>query len=102
MCWMSEKQWFDSWQRQEIYLLPKSSKLGLGPTQPAIQWVPETLPGVMRLGHEDDCSLPSSAEVKNEWVCTSTPLIYLYGMHRDNLTLCLHCYKKPLFEEYCK
>jgi hypothetical protein len=50
------------------------SRTALGPTQPPIQWVPEALSlGVKRLGREADHSPPSSAEVKNEWMYTSTP-----------------------------
>jgi hypothetical protein len=46
----------------------------LGPTQPPIQWVPGALfLGVKRPGRETDHSLPSGAEVKNEWSYTSTP-----------------------------
>jgi hypothetical protein len=30
-------------------------------------------PGVKRLGHEDDHSPPSRAEVKNAWIYTFTP-----------------------------
>ena len=37
-------------------------------------------------GHEVNHSTPYSAEVKNEWSCTSTPLIYLYGVDRDSFT----------------
>ena len=33
------------------------------PTDPPIQWVPE----VVLSEHEGDCSLHSSAKVKNEW-----------------------------------
>jgi hypothetical protein len=44
------------------------SRLVLGPTQPPIQWVPETVSfggGVKQQGYEADHSLPSSAGVKN-------------------------------------
>jgi hypothetical protein len=30
-------------------------------------------PGVERLGHEADHSPPASPEVKEMWICTSTP-----------------------------
>jgi hypothetical protein len=42
------------------------------------------------LGHEVDHSPPSSAKVKNEWSHTTTHLICLNGMDRDNFTLLLH------------
>ena len=32
---------------------------------------------------------PSSAEVKNEWNCTSPPLIHLHGVDRVNFTFSL-------------
>jgi hypothetical protein len=57
-----------------IFPLRHRSRPALGPTQPPIQWVPEVLtPGVKRLDHEADHSLPSSAEVKNARSYTSTP-----------------------------
>jgi hypothetical protein len=47
----------------------------LGPTQPPMQWVPGPLsPTIKRPGREDDHSPPTSAEVKNKWIYTSTPL----------------------------
>jgi len=46
----------------------------LRPTQPPVQWVPGALtPGIKQLGHEADCSPPSSAKVKNACSYTSTP-----------------------------
>jgi len=46
----------------------------LGPTQPPMQRVPRALSlGVKRPGREADLSPPSSAEVKNAWIYTSTP-----------------------------
>jgi hypothetical protein len=42
--------------------------------RPLIQWVPGALsPGVKRQGREADHSPPTSAEVKNTWIYTSTP-----------------------------
>jgi hypothetical protein len=42
------------------------------PTQPPIQWVPESLiPGVKWLGREADHSPPFRAQVKNAWRYTS-------------------------------
>jgi hypothetical protein len=49
-----------------IPLLSMSSTPVLGPTQPPVQWVPETLSlGVKRPMREADYSPPSSANVKN-------------------------------------
>jgi hypothetical protein len=71
---------FKSWYGLEIFLLTTTSRLALGPTQPPIQWVLGALSfGVKQLGHEADHSPPSSAEVKNEWIYTSTPS-HLHGM----------------------
>jgi hypothetical protein len=57
---------FDSFQRQDIFLLSTASRPALGPTQPPIQWVTWALsPWVKRPGPEADLSPPSSAEVKN-------------------------------------
>ena len=49
----------------------KPSRPALGHTQLPIQWVVGYLPG-----HEVNHSPPSSVKVKNEWSCTSIPLIY--------------------------
>jgi hypothetical protein len=57
-----------------IFLFTTVSKTDLGPTQPLIQRVPRALsPEVQRPGREADHSLPSRAEVKNDWSYTSTP-----------------------------
>jgi hypothetical protein len=37
-------------------------------------WLRGSSPGLKRLGHVADHSPPSSAEVKNKWIYTSTPL----------------------------
>jgi hypothetical protein len=42
--------------------------------------------GVKRQGHEFNHLLPPSADTKNKWSYTSTPLIYYYGVERDNFT----------------
>jgi len=41
----------------------------------------------MRPGREIDRSHPPSAEVKNEWSCTSSPPVCLRGMDRENINL---------------
>jgi hypothetical protein len=46
----------------------------LGPTQPPIQWVFRApSPGIKQQKREADHSPPTSAEVKNMWIYTSTP-----------------------------
>jgi len=51
------------------------SGLALGPTQPLIQRLQQLfLRELQQLVHEADHSPPSSAEIKNVWSSTSTPL----------------------------
>jgi hypothetical protein len=58
----------------ESRIFSTSSRPVLRPTQPPIQWVPGALSsGVKRSGREVDHSPPTSAEVKNIWIYTSTP-----------------------------
>jgi hypothetical protein len=55
-------------------LLSTLSRPVLGPTQLPIQWLPgDLLPWVKRPGREADHSPPTSADVKNKWLYTSTP-----------------------------
>ena len=53
-----------------------------------------SFPGTKWLRHEVNHSPPSSAKVKNEWSCTSTPPICLHGVDRANFTFTLNfrCY----------
>jgi hypothetical protein len=44
-------------------------------------------PGVKLLRSEADHSSPPAVEVKNEWSHTTTPLISLHGVYRDNFKL---------------
>jgi hypothetical protein len=58
----------------DIFLLSTLSRPVLGSTQPPIQWVPGALsPGIKQPGLEADHSPPTIAEIKNMWICTSTP-----------------------------
>jgi hypothetical protein len=58
--------------RGRIFLLSTLSRLVLGLIQP-IQWATGALPsGIKRPKREADNSLPTSAEVQNTWICTST------------------------------
>jgi hypothetical protein len=58
---------FHSRQEQHILLYSAASRQTLGPNQPPIQWVPETIsPRVKRQRRDAHHSPPSSAEVKND------------------------------------
>jgi hypothetical protein len=59
--------------------LSMSSRLVLEPTQPPLQWILGALSqGVKWPGHEADHLTPTSAVVKNMWICTFTlPYIFL-------------------------
>jgi hypothetical protein len=60
----------------DIFLL----RLALGPTQPSIQWILESLsPGVKQLSYEADCSPPCSAKVKNGGAVL--PLPHTFSWH---------------------
>jgi hypothetical protein len=81
---------FESWQGLGIFLFTTTSRTALGPTQPPIKWVLESLSlGVKRSGREADHSPPSSADVKNAWSYTSVPqyifmvwcLVKAQGLH---------------------
>ena len=56
-------------------------------SQPPSQWVPGSLRGQRRPEREVNHSPPSSAQVKNEWSCTSTLAICLRGLGRQGLTI---------------
>jgi hypothetical protein len=79
-----------------IFLFDAGSRPTLRPTQPPIQWVPMALFLVVkRPGREADTSPPSSAEVKNAWSYTSTPLYvfvtWCLVKHRGNFTFTFLC-----------
>jgi hypothetical protein len=80
--WLRASDRSSSPARGKIFLVSMSSRPVLGPTQPPIQCVPGALPpGIKRPGREVDNSPPSSAEVKNTWIYTSTPPIRLLTGH---------------------
>jgi hypothetical protein len=60
---------FNSWQRQEI-LLFRMSRLAVGITQSAVEWVPRVKQLVLQADH----SLPSGAYAKKWWSSTSISL----------------------------
>jgi hypothetical protein len=47
-------------------------------------------PGVKRPGLEFEHPLQSTAEVRNEWNSTSTPIICLHGVDRESFTFISH------------
>jgi hypothetical protein len=68
------RQGFDSRQGLRNVLFATASRPALGPTQPPIQWVPGAFTlRVKRPGREADHSPPSSVEIKNACMYTSTP-----------------------------
>jgi hypothetical protein len=83
----AEYRGFSSWQRQEILSSPKHPGQIFDPSGPSVQWAPEALShSVKEPGHKANHSAPSSGIVKNEWSCTSSPPICLYGMYRSSFT----------------
>jgi len=65
---------FGSRWRLGTFLFTTASRTAPVSTQPPIQWIPGTLPLVVeRQGRDAEHSRPSSAEVKNSWIHTSTP-----------------------------
>ena len=64
------------------FLLASPSKPALGPTQPLFSVYRGSFPGVKQLGREVKHSFPSSAEVKNEWSCTTMPPMCLHSLTR--------------------
>jgi hypothetical protein len=81
-------------QGMRIFLFATASRPAMGPTQPAIQWIPGDFSlGVKRPGSEADHSPPSSAKIK-ECVelylhspnMTSWRVAHLKTKARDNFT----------------
>jgi hypothetical protein len=68
------------------YVFFKSTRPALGPTQPPIQWVAGSLPGVKWPGRDVYHSPPSTVEVKQY---TYTLPVYLHGVDRNKFTFFL-------------
>jgi len=58
----------------------------LGSTQPPLQQVPEFLSVIEWLGRGVHISPTCTVEVKNECSCTSSSLVCLDGLDRENFT----------------
>jgi hypothetical protein len=57
-----------------VFLFSKTSRPALRPTRPYIERISGAVSlGVKRLGREGDQSLPSGAQVKNEWSYNASP-----------------------------
>jgi hypothetical protein len=65
---------FEFQKAKETFSTPKPYRPALGPTQPPIRWVPGLFPRGKAAWREADHLTPSSADVKNEWSCTSAAL----------------------------
>jgi hypothetical protein len=72
--------------RQGYGVFSKMSRTSLGLIQPAAQWYLGSFQRVKRPGSEGDHSPLPSAEVKNEWSCTSAPPIFCHGVDKHNCT----------------
>jgi hypothetical protein len=71
---MTEKPWFDSWQKQETYLFSIASRPALVPSELSVQWVQGAVSMGKKLkGCEADISPPSSIEAKNDGGISSLP-----------------------------
>jgi hypothetical protein len=96
LCWHHQPEWlsrYSDWLRDgqpsgqssspgrgNIFLISTESRPALGPIQPHVQWVTESIsPGVKRPGREADQSPPSSAEIKNAEA--TTPLLLMFSRH---------------------
>ena len=55
----------------------ETSRSALGSTQPTVRWVSGLFSAVKRPGRNVDHTPLSSAEIKNEWSCTSIPAMCL-------------------------
>lgn len=71
--WTVEEPGFDYQQAQRLVLFFTVSRPDVGPTLPRIKWSP----GVKRPGQETDHSPSFSVKVKNKWIHTSTPHIFM-------------------------
>jgi hypothetical protein len=77
-------QQIDSWLGQDIFCSPICLDQLWGPPSLIFNRYCELfLSAIQLLGHEADCSHPSTAKVKNLWSYTSIPLTCLHDVHKD-------------------
>jgi hypothetical protein len=79
---------FEFRQMKNIFLFFQTSRLGLGHRRLLVGWVPGFFLRVKQLELEVDHAPPYSAEVKNDWIYTSTPTVCLRGVDRDKCVSC--------------
>jgi hypothetical protein len=68
-----EEPGFDSRQGWKIHIFSKTFRPGLEPTQRPMQGVPGVISPPVSRPRREAHHTPCSADVKNEWRCTSTP-----------------------------
>ena len=83
------QHWCRMWL--EYLLFSKSSRTYVGCTQLSIQWIQGlSAQRVKRPGCDADNSSPFISEVKIKRSNTSTPLVYLHGVERENVIFYLY------------
>lgn len=89
---MTKELWFDSQHGQQVFLFSKASRSAQWPTQPCTEW----MLGAFTQRWND---VSSSAEVKNECNCTSTPPCAFMACQGTVLSLLL-CYRTVYFRDF--
>jgi hypothetical protein len=89
LCLSSPCNLIEQHSMKGIFLFTTASRTALGPTQPPIQWVPESLSlGVKRPGGEACHSPPSNSEVNVRGAISPFPkfafMVWCLVKHRDN------------------
>ena len=73
------RPWFDSLHGRDISPFPNVQSFSDSNVTTCLKRTEGSLPGVKKLGHEVDHSSLPSAEIKNAWGYTSTPLHVFLG-----------------------
>jgi hypothetical protein len=94
-------QGLDPGRGKRFVCSPKRADRLLGPLSLLLNGYRGSVPRVKWPGSEVYHSLPSSAEVKNEWSYTSTPPTCLHGVELFHLSLAsLRCGGRTLFGQF--